>query len=66
MIACISLLARESFDKDSISIGRRVEHVELVFVIGNGMYNQNYTDKGGTGENKEGQCPESEGGEGEN
>ena len=37
-IACISLyvplmLARELFDKNSLSIGRRMEHVECVFII---------------------------------
>ena len=41
-IACISLyvplmLASESFDENSLSTGRRVEHVELVFVIRDGM-----------------------------
>ena len=40
--ACISLyvplmLASELFDKNSLNIGRGVEHVELVFVIRDGM-----------------------------
>ena len=30
------MLESESFDKNSISIGRRVEHVELVFVMRDG------------------------------